>query len=76
MVTRIIRYYVVCGDEAGLKQMFFVFIENGTKYSDLNISFSSNRLKNNTVIDIINLGIDVSKKDIPYIFDWFFSKET
>ncbi len=64
--------YVILGDEARMKQLLFILLENGLKYSSdpLTVTFS---LSNQCVqMDVSDQGIGIPEQDLPLVFERFF----
>ncbi|MEK4628176.1 HAMP domain-containing sensor histidine kinase [Solibacillus sp. FSL R7-0682] len=60
-------------DEAKLKQLLFIFLDNARKYSEQEISITVQRLpKNNVEIQIIDQGVGIPRADIPHLFQRFY----
>ena len=63
--------FITNGDYGRLRQMFLTVIDNAIKFSYENKSIYIT-LKDNRII-IKDEGIGISKEDLPYIFDRYFS---
>lgn len=58
-------------DEAKLKQLLFIFIDNARKYSDDIIKIHAS-VKNDLHITIQDFGVGIPREDIPKLFDRFY----
>lgn len=62
------------GEEASIKQLFVILLDNAVKYSnadgriDLSVCTSGDK----AVISVFNTGDPISKDDIPYLFERFY----
>lgn len=62
----------ILGDPERIKQLLFIFVENGLKYSDDDIRIMLDKKINNVVLSIQDKGIGIPKDDIPNVFERFF----
>lgn len=58
-------------DEAKLKQLLFIFIDNARKYSKKAIDLSAS-IDQNIHIEIRDYGIGIPKADLPHLFNRFY----
>lgn len=67
----------VCLDYAKIKQTLRIFLDNAIKYTPEggHIVLKVNKELNNVIISVIDTGIGVSKKDLPYLFDRFYRSD-
>ncbi|ASA24244.1 sensor histidine kinase [Paenibacillus donghaensis] len=59
-------------DEAKLKQLLFIFLDNARKYSDGEISLTLASAGPECVITIADRGIGIPKAELPKVFDRFY----
>ncbi|MCM3690143.1 sensor histidine kinase [Neobacillus niacini] len=59
-------------DEKKLKQLLFIFLDNGRKYSDEIISVELGKENNEIYIKIMDRGIGIHESDLPKVFDRFY----
>jgi two-component system, OmpR family, sensor histidine kinase ArlS len=59
-------------DEKKLKQLLFIFLDNGRKYSDENISIELGKENDEIYIKIIDRGIGIHENELPKVFDRFY----
>jgi signal transduction histidine kinase len=62
----------ILGNHMQLKQLAFILLENGMKYSDQELLVNVERKSNKVVIRVRDYGIGIDKEDIPHVFDRFF----
>jgi signal transduction histidine kinase len=62
------------GDRVKLKEMMLNLVSNAIKYNRINgkVWISSEVHEGNLVINVVDTGIGIDKKDIAFIFDRFF----
>ncbi|WP_416148458.1 ATP-binding protein [Salipaludibacillus sp. HK11] len=60
------------GNKMQLKQLAFILIENGLKYSNKEIEITLEKLRETVSIRICDYGIGIAAEDIPHVFDRFF----
>ncbi len=62
------------GNEAEIKQLVEIFLDNACKYSDDNgkISVSLKSGGNRCILSFVNTGTPIPQKDIPHIFERFY----
>ncbi len=67
----------IFGDSNRLVELFVIFLDNAIKYSGPNtkIKIISEINNKQLVIKIIDQGIGINKKDLPYIFDRFYQSD-
>ena len=65
---------VVLGDEAALKRLVWILLDNAVKYSNPNgtISVSVEMLTGQTNVVVQDNGIGISTADLPFVFDRFY----
>ena len=68
----------VFGDPNRLTELFVIFLDNAIKYSNPNTKIKViSEIKNKQlIIKIIDQGIGIDKKDLPYIFDRFYQSNS
>jgi len=65
------------GIEDRLVEAFVILIDNAIKYSpnDSKVKLLSKNLRNKVEISIIDNGVGISKKDLPFVFDRFYRSD-
>jgi heavy metal sensor kinase len=65
---------MILGDEAALKRLIWILLDNAVKYSNPNgtISVSAKTLAGQTTVVVHDNGIGISPADLPFIFDRFY----
>lgn len=69
---------IIITDKNKLRQLISIFIDNAFKYTKENDEILikvQQKDNHNIAISIIDTGIGISKKEIPYVFDRFFRSE-
>lgn len=68
----------IFGDQERLIELFVIFLDNAIKYSPQNtaIKVISQTKKNQIIIKVIDHGIGIEPKDLPYIFNRFYQSDT
>ena len=64
--------YFVLGSDFQLKQVLFILIENGLKYSKAPIQINIEKDKDYIKLHFIDKGIGIPAEDLPHIFNRFF----
>ncbi|AST91872.1 MULTISPECIES: HAMP domain-containing sensor histidine kinase [Sutcliffiella] len=64
--------YFVLGNDLQLKQVLFILIENGLKYSKAPIQINIEKDKDYIKLLFIDKGIGIPAEDLPHIFNRFF----
>ncbi|AIQ45112.1 histidine kinase [Paenibacillus sp. FSL R7-0273] len=59
-------------DEAKLRQLLFIFLDNARKYSDEGITVNLEAEGRNSIIVITDRGIGISPEELPKVFDRFY----
>lgn len=59
-------------DEAKLRQLLFIFLDNARKYSDGDIYLTLEASGQERVITIVDRGIGIPREELPKIFDRFY----
>jgi two-component system sensor histidine kinase CiaH len=69
-----IASFPILGNFTMLSQLFSILLENAIKYSDREglIKITTRKIDHHVAISVIDNGIGIDKKDIPYIFDRFY----
>ncbi len=64
----------VIGDEPSLQSLLTILLDNAIKYSQAKgtVEINASRRKDLVVIEVIDHGIGIAKKDLQHIFDRFF----
>jgi len=62
----------IIGNEMQLKQLAFILIENGLKYSDKGLDIDVEKQEKAVMINIRDYGIGIAPNVIPQVFDRFF----
>jgi two-component system sensor histidine kinase CiaH len=62
------------GDETSLIQLFVILLDNAIKYSPpkTEITIKSKKTDHTVVINVIDQGMGISEKDVPFIFERFY----
>ena len=59
-------------DEAQIKQLLFILLENGLKYSELPVYVEISEQERFVKINIRDQGIGIPERDLPHVFERFF----
>lgn len=67
----------ICGDNASLKQLLIILLDNAVKYSNENgnIRIELSIISDKATVSVFNTGVPIPKECIPYLFDRFFRVE-
>lgn len=65
----------VTTDPQKLKQLLYIFLDNAQKYSDKKIIVNVKVHHNKAVIEVVDFGIGIPKKELPKVFDRFYRVE-
>lgn len=73
-IQKDIAQYIIEGNFDLLSELFGILLENAIKYSPSGnaIRVFAKKTDNHVAISVIDNGIGIEKKDIPYIFDRFY----
>ncbi|TCK98469.1 signal transduction histidine kinase [Natranaerovirga hydrolytica] len=65
---------IIYGDKQGIKQAIRVFVDNAIKYTqeDGKIMINCTRVKEECIIEIVDNGVGISKKDLKKVFNRFY----
>lgn len=76
-IVKRVGNYNVQGDKDSLQELLVILLENAIKYSkkDTKIKISTNKSRNDVVIQVKDQGIGISKKDLPFVFDRFYRSD-
>ncbi|WP_066155976.1 sensor histidine kinase [Halalkalibacter krulwichiae] len=66
------EHYFISADEAQIKQLIFILLENGLKYSDDSLSVDIVDEDREIRLDVRDKGIGIPENDLPYVFERFF----
>jgi two-component system, OmpR family, sensor histidine kinase CiaH len=71
-------HYHVLGNKYSLTDLFVILLDNAVKYSQDNskIIVKSEKIDRYTVIQVVDKGIGIDKKDVPHIFDRFYRADS
>ncbi|MEZ6330894.1 MAG: HAMP domain-containing sensor histidine kinase [Candidatus Saccharimonadales bacterium] len=66
------------GDSFSLQEVFTILLDNAVKYSNKNTKISVNIQKhqNEVTVDVVDKGMGIPGKDVPYIFDRFYRADS
>ena len=64
--------YVILGDEARIKQLLFILLENGLKYSNDSLTVTFSHTNECVQMEVSDQGIGIPEKDLPHVFERFF----
>lgn len=64
--------FSILGNEMQLKQLAYILIENGLKYSERELDIDVTHVQNVLRVRIQDYGIGMAKDDIPHVFDRFY----
>ncbi|TWI56180.1 sensor histidine kinase [Halalkalibacter nanhaiisediminis] len=64
--------YTILGDEARIKQLLFILLENGLKYSNDSLTVTFSHYNEFVQMEVSDQGIGISEKDLPHVFERFF----
>lgn len=63
---------IISSDKQKLKQLFYIFLDNAYKYSELSIEVRLKKNNGKAVIMIIDQGIGINKDELENVFDRFY----
>lgn len=67
-----VNTFELLGNEMQIKQLAFILLENGLKYSDGNLDIVLRKRDKSIELLVEDHGIGISAEDIPHIFDRFY----
>lgn len=67
----------ILGDEASVKQLMVILLDNAVKYSNDNgrIEFTLKSNADKAIMSVFNTGLPIPKENIPHLFDRFYRIE-
>lgn len=72
-------YMNILGEKKQIEQLIFNLIDNAVKYTDrkkeISINIFNDKQKENLIFKIENKSSLIEKKDLPYLFDRFYTKK-
>ncbi|NEU31477.1 HAMP domain-containing protein [bacterium LRH843] len=62
----------ILGDQSRIKQLLFILLENGLKYSDRELLITLSHVDKFVQLEVVDQGIGIPQKDLPHVFERFF----
>ncbi|MDT8859746.1 HAMP domain-containing histidine kinase [Alkalihalobacillus sp. MEB130] len=64
--------FFILGDEARIKQLLYILLENGLKYSSEALEMTLSHIDSDVKVDVTDYGIGIPEADLPHVFERFF----
>ncbi|RKL66384.1 two-component sensor histidine kinase [Salipaludibacillus neizhouensis] len=65
-------HFLILGNEMQLKQLAFILLENGLKYSEEKLEVMILKRSENFELTVKDFGVGIAEVDIPHVFDRFY----